>query len=46
MEIIANLPIEMQWNIIKYMRHPVAEAFKKQVFSRSSAKRYEQQRSK
>ena len=32
MGIIANLPIEIQWNIIKYMRHPVAEVFKKNVF--------------
>ena len=22
-----NLPSEIQWNIIKYMRHPVADAF-------------------
>ena len=23
-----NLPVEIQWNIIKFMRHPVAEMFK------------------
>ena len=23
-----NLPSEIQWNIIKYMRHPVAELFR------------------
>ena len=23
-----NLPIEIYWNIVKFMRHPVAEVFK------------------
>ena len=23
-----NLPIEIQWNIFKFMRHPVADAFR------------------
>ncbi len=27
MEIIANLPIEIQWKIFKFMRHPVADVF-------------------
>ena len=29
MENIANLTTEIQWNMFKYMRHPVAEVFKR-----------------
>ena len=25
--VLGNLPGEIQWNIIKYMRHPVADVF-------------------
>ena len=29
---IRNLPIEIQWHIMKFTRHPVAELFMKEVF--------------
>ena len=32
-----NLPIEIQWNIIKFMRHPVAEMF---MFAKEEHKDY------
>ena len=32
MEKIENLPSEIQWKIIKFMRHPVAEIFKNEIW--------------
>ena len=32
--IMENLPSEVHWNIVKFMRHPVAEVFKKEIFPR------------
>jgi hypothetical protein len=29
---LENLPIELHWNILKFLRHPVAEIFISQTF--------------